>query len=135
MQIYYKENTGIKTKQDENCDYFAIEDLGLTNFFTQARGVVHFWEKLEHAQAGKPANAMRILIWDNVANPDPQSGLNYLFQEASHVTTSLDTISLQNPTPINAPSGARMASPTNTRKKMNFFRRIGEALKKIRIKF
>ena len=87
MKIYYKENTGLKTAQDENCDYFVLNTIGAKMVINSAYAEILFWEKLEHAQGGKPANLSRTIQWDIKQETSIDSGVNTLFTSDSLQTT------------------------------------------------
>jgi hypothetical protein len=95
MKIYYKENTGLKTAQDENCDYFVLNIIGAKMVINSAYAEILFWEKLEHAQSGKPANISRIIQWDIQKETSIDSGITTLFTSDSLQTTNSETISLK----------------------------------------
>lgn len=100
MEIYYKENTGIKNPQDRNLDYFKITLIG-SNFETdKTNAEVIFYEFLEDAQQDKTPPAARVCEW----NPDSDSTSQMraeLFALAEVSTTAGETITLNNPTPQN----------------------------------
>ena len=55
MEVWYKQNTGIKNPQDRNLDYFVINLIG-ANYSTSSCGAeILFYEFLEDAQGGKIA--------------------------------------------------------------------------------
>jgi hypothetical protein len=95
MNIYYKENTGLKTRQDDNCDYFVINTIGAKLVINRAEAEILFWEKLEHAQGGKPANLSRSIQWDIKKETSIDSGVNTLFTSDSLETTNSETITLK----------------------------------------
>jgi hypothetical protein len=95
MKIYYKENTGLKTMQDENCDYFVLNIIGAKMVINSAYAEILFWEKLEHAQSGKPANLSRTIQWDIQKETSIDSGITTLFTSDSLQTTNSETISLK----------------------------------------
>ena len=98
MDIYYKENTGIKTAQEENCDYFTIENLGADLRNGKGYAVLHFWERVEHAQTDKPANASRNIVWDLGQDVSITAGYQKVLGFESIQTESGDMISLNNAT-------------------------------------
>ena len=95
MKIYYKENTGLKTAQGENCDYFIIDTIGARMTINRAEAEILFWERLEHAQGGKPANLSRTIQWDIKKETSIDSGLQTLFTSDSLETTNGESISLK----------------------------------------
>ena len=95
MKIYYKENIGLKTNQDENCDYFVLDTIGAKLVINRAEASILFWEKLEHAQEGKPANLSRTIQWDIVKETSIDSGVETLFTSDTLKTTNSETISLK----------------------------------------
>ena len=100
MKIYYKENTGLKTAQGENCDYFVIDTIGAKMTINRAEAVILFWERLEHAQGDKPANLSRSISWDITGETSIDNGIQTLFTSEFLTTTNGETITLQNPTAI-----------------------------------
>lgn len=100
MKIYYKEKIGLKTKQEEPCDYFVIDKIGARMTINRAEAEILFWERLDHAQEGKPANLSRTIQWDIVKETSIDSGVQTLFTAEKLTTTNGETISLQNPTAI-----------------------------------
>lgn len=95
MKIYHKENTGLKTAQDEKTDYFTIDKIGAKLAIGRAEAEILFWEKLEHAQTDKPANLSRTIAWDINGETSIDNGLNTLFTEDNLTTTNGETISLK----------------------------------------
>jgi len=100
MKIYYKENTGLKTAQDENCDYFVLNTIGAKMVINSAYAEILFWEKLEHAQSGKPANLSRTIQWEIKNETSIDSGVTTLFTADSLQTTNSETISLKGATEV-----------------------------------
>lgn len=100
MEVYYKQNTGIKNPQENNLDYFVVRVLGSNYEMTQSIAEVLFYEILEDAQEGKTPPAARVCEW----NPDSDSTSQMrveLFALAEVSTTAGETITLNNPTPQN----------------------------------
>lgn len=95
MNIYYKENTGLKTPQEENCDYFVLDTIGAKLVINKAEATILFWEKLEHAQSGQPANLSRTITWDIKKETSIDSGVNTLFTSKELQTTNSETITLK----------------------------------------
>jgi len=98
MDIYYKENTGLETPQGHNLDYFSITLLGNNYTTSTCFAEIVFYQFLEDAQSGKPANAQRTCEWSPLTDSASQMRID-LFDMDSVDTTSEDTISLKNPTP------------------------------------
>ena len=97
MTIYYKENTGLKTPQDHNLDYFIIVKAGNDYKLSECFAEIIFYQFLEDAQTNKPANAQRTCQWS--PNIDCTSVMiAELFSFDSITTTAMDVITLQNPT-------------------------------------
>lgn len=95
MNIYYKENTGLKTPQGEDCNYFVLDTIGAKLVINRAEATLLFWEKLEHAQGGKPANLSRTIQWDIKKETSIDSGVNTLFTSDTLETTNSEIISLK----------------------------------------
>lgn len=100
MKIYYKENTGLTTAQDEKTDYFTINTIGAKMVINRAEAEILFWERLEHAQDGKPANISRTISWDITGETSIDNGLATLFTADNLQTTNGETITLQNPSEV-----------------------------------
>ena len=100
MTIYYKENIGLKTAQGEPCDYFTINTIGAKLAINRAEAEILFWERLEHAHGGKPANLSRTIQWDIVKETSIDAGVETLFTSAELQTTNGETITLQNPSQV-----------------------------------
>jgi len=98
MNIYYKENTGLQTAQEENCDYFVLNTIGAKLTINVAEATILFWEKLEHAQSGKPANLSRTIRWDIIKESSIDSGVNTLFTSDTLETTNSEVITLKGAT-------------------------------------
>lgn len=97
MNIYLKENTGLQTAQGEPCNYFTINTIGAKLAINRAEAEILFWERLEHAQGGKPANLSRTIQWDINKETSIDAGIETLFTSETLTTTNGETISLQNP--------------------------------------
>ena len=98
MEIYYKENTGIKNPQDRNLDYFKIEIIG-SNFATsKSNAEIIFYELLEDAQQDKVPPAGRVAEWNPSSDSTTQMRVE-LFALAEVSTTAGELITLNNPTP------------------------------------
>tara|TARA_R110000751_G_scaffold287639_2_gene392464 strand:+ start:106 stop:414 length:309 start_codon:yes stop_codon:yes gene_type:complete len=97
MEIWYKENTGLKNPQERNLDYFVIQLIGADYQSDSSGATVLFYEFLEDAQQNKIAPASRTFLWkpmlDSIALIQAQ-----LFSFESIISTSGDSITLQNPT-------------------------------------
>lgn len=98
MNIYYKENTGLETRQGEKCDYFVLNTIGAKLVINRAEAEILFYEKLEHAQADKPANLSRTIQWDIVKETSIDSGVNTLFTSDTLKTTNGEEITLKGAT-------------------------------------
>ena len=94
MATYYRENTGIKTAQDHNLDYFQIDTIGAENRLTQARATVLLYQFEADAKANKVPNAERTVVWDLSAQTDLTQGVQSVLQWDSVQTTANDFISL-----------------------------------------
>jgi transcription initiation factor TFIID subunit TAF12 len=97
MDIYYKQNTGLETPQGHNLDYFSIKILGNNYTSSTSFAEIVFYQFLEDAQSGKPANAQRTCEWNPMSDCTSVMVAN-LFSFDSITTTSGDTITLLNPT-------------------------------------
>lgn len=100
MTIFHKENTGLKTAQGEPCDYFVIDTIGAKMTINRAEATILFWERLEHAQNGKPANLSRTIQWDINKETSIDAGIETLFTSDELTTTNGETISLKNPNQV-----------------------------------
>ena len=98
MEIYYKQNTGIKNPQDINLDYFVVRVLGSNFDTTQSIAEVLFYEILEDAEEGKSAAAQRLCHWNPSSDLTTQMRAE-LFALAEVSTTAGEVITLNNPTP------------------------------------
>ena len=98
MNIYLKENTGLQTAQGEPCNYFVLDTIGAKLTINIAEATILFWEKLEHAQNGKPANLSRTIQWDINKETSIDAGIETLFTSETLTTTNGETISLKDPT-------------------------------------
>jgi hypothetical protein len=95
MNIYYRLNTGIKTPQDYNCDYFTIEWLGVNLRTGEAETTIHFWQVLADAEAVKPANASRNIKFPMGSSTDIAAGIIFILDMENVETTSLDFVSFK----------------------------------------
>ncbi len=100
MKIYYKQNTGLKTAQDEKTDYFTIDFIGAKMSINRAEATILFWEKLEHAQSNKPANLSRTVAWDITKETSIEAGLNTLLSSDSLDSTVGDSFTLKGATEV-----------------------------------
>ena len=97
MEVWYKQNTGIKNPQDRNLDYFVVNLIG-ANYSTSSCGAeILFYEFLEDAEGGKIAPASRGVYWNPLIDSVSQMQTD-LFSFDSITTTSGDVITLLNPT-------------------------------------
>lgn len=94
MEIRFRENTGIKTAQNRNCDYFVLTGIGVDLLTGMAYCNIDFYEHLETATKGLEANAGRSLEWKVVSATDITSGMSKVLEFENFTTTALDTISL-----------------------------------------
>ncbi len=97
MIIYYKENTGLKTPQDHNLDYFVIKLIGADYQSDSSGASVIFYEYLEDAQQQKTPPAQRDFLWQ------PQLDSIALIKQAMFdmetiTSTAGEVLSLHNPT-------------------------------------
>lgn len=95
MDIYFKENIGLKTPQAENCDYFTIKKIGADLETQKATAELYFWENLAHAQNNKPANVSRTIDWDIIKETSIDAGIETLLTSEVLTTTNGETISLK----------------------------------------
>ena len=98
MNIYYKENIGLKTAQEYNTDYFTIRFIGAKLLENKAHAELIFWERLEDAQKNKTPNLSRTVEWDIVKETSIDSGVNTLFTSDSLETTNGEVITLKGAT-------------------------------------
>jgi len=97
MEIFYKENTGLKNPQDRNLDYFVIELIGNDHQTNSSGASIIFYEYLEDAQQQKVAPASRTFLWQ----PQLDSIVliqQTLFEKESITSTAGDVVSLHDPT-------------------------------------
>ncbi len=94
MDIYYKENTGIKTPQDKELNYFRVTIVG-TDYATSTNfAEVVFHETLEEAQGDKAPNAHRRFEWDALKTSD-SGKLGDILKFDGVTTTSLDAVTFK----------------------------------------
>jgi hypothetical protein len=96
MDIYYKENTGLKTAQEYNTDYFAIKRIGADLENNKAFAEIYFWEKSKDAGVKVP-NLSRMIEWEIVKETSIDAGVQTLFTAKTLETTNKETITLQAP--------------------------------------
>lgn len=75
MDIYYRENTGLKTAQNENCDYFTINLIGADLPNNTAFAEIHFWITDQHAVDGLPARLSRTVEFPIETNRSIDDGI------------------------------------------------------------
>jgi hypothetical protein len=95
MDIYLKENTGIKTPQGENCDVFSIKTVGANLFANNGFSQILFFEKRIHAEESKPANAIRICEWAIENEATIEAGIERVLNFENKETTAGDEITLK----------------------------------------
>lgn len=93
MDIYYRQDTGIITPQNEKLDYFRFKRIGKDLDDNYAYAIVYFFRTLENAQAKVPPRAERELHFPIIENEDVSSGVLALLQLEDFVTTAQDTVS------------------------------------------
>ena len=96
MDLRFRENSGIKTPQQRNCDYFVLAQIGANLLTGMAYCEIQFFEHSEDALNGLPANSQRRLEWLIVSATDVTSGTSKVLEFENFETTSGDLISLNN---------------------------------------
>ena len=94
MDIYYNENTGIKTPQDRNLDYFQITVIGTLYATSTNFAEVIFHETLEDAQADKVPQAHRRFEWATLKDND-SSKIGDVLKFENQTSTSLDAVTFK----------------------------------------
>ncbi len=94
MKIYYTHNTGIKTPQGRNLDYFQLVHVCI-DYNTNVSNVdVIFHEYLMDAEEGKPPPAARTIEWSSVSVTD-EGRFSEVLAFDNVTTTSKDVITLK----------------------------------------
>jgi hypothetical protein len=97
MEIFYKENTGLKNPQERNLDYFVIELIGNDHQTNSSGASIIFYEYLEDAQQNKTPPAQRDFLWtpqlDSIALIQQS-----LFDKENITSTVGEILSLHDPT-------------------------------------
>jgi len=94
MDIHYKENTGIKTAQNHNLDFFQVLTIGTLYATSTNFAEVIFHETLEDAQAAKEPQAHRRFEWATLKTSDTgKLGDVLKFEEMT--STSLDAVTFK----------------------------------------
>lgn len=96
---YFRKDTGIKTEQNENCDYFDFVFLGIDLKTNMVKAHINFWEQEKHVNKERP-NQVRILSFNKGANDSIQSGIDYLLTLENFKTDEGEELTLKGATEI-----------------------------------
>ena len=95
VTVYYKENSGIKTPQNEDCKFFVIDEAGAKINKPKAFGEILFYEKREHADNELEPNASRRVEWTRENEASIPAGIERILSFENKETTSGDIITLK----------------------------------------
>lgn len=96
---FYRENTGIVTEQNDNCDYFSLAHIGIDLFTNEVKALLKFWEHEKNVNIEKP-NQVRILTFSKGVNDTVESGINAILSFEGFPTDEGEALNLSNATPL-----------------------------------